>query len=591
ERDLSLAQRIGDQIAGAIANAQIYDDLKRAEQEMAVIAEISRLIGSTLDIEAVYERFAAETRKLIPFDSLIVNLMAVQPDCMQIAYASGLPLPRRHVGQIFPVAGTLAEAIMHARPGTIIQSHSPEELVSRFPSMVFSIQVGILSVLGVPLISNDEVIGTLIFRSKAPEAYKGQDLRLAEKIGAQIAGAMANAQLYANLKKTEHSLRESEEKYRELVEFLPISVFEIDQGKKIASFNHTALETFGYGPKDPIKEMEASRFIVPGEWKRLTEDMQEVMDGASRSSVEYRFIRKDGSTFTGLIYASPILRQGKPTGIRGAIIDITDRIKATEELQKAKTHLLQSEKLIALGRLSAGVAHEILNPVNIISLALQILLRGNELSPQAKQKIGICTDQIRRIVTIAEDLKRFSYMKENRLAMGDMAAAVDQVLELSLPQLKINGIKTEVQHPDDLPTTLMDRERLEQVILNLLTNAAAAMEGKKEKVLRIAIGRGATAEGRDCLRVTIADTGTGICKEDMTRIFEPFYTTKAPGKGTGLGLSISFSIIQDHSGRIWAENNEWGGASFYFEIPIITNEAVAAFQAKERLHGENSCSR
>jgi len=118
--------------------------------------------------------------------------------------------------------------------------------------------------------------------------------------------------------------------------------------------------------------------------------MLEVIDGASRSSVEYKFLRKDGSTFTGLVYVSPIIRQVSAVGIRGAAIDITDRIKAIEELQKTKDYLLQSEKLAAIGRLAAGVAHEILNPVNIISLALQILMKGSEISSKAKQEMTIC---------------------------------------------------------------------------------------------------------------------------------------------------------------------------------------------------------
>ncbi len=341
---------------------------------------------------------------------------------------------------------------------------------------------------------------------------------------------------------------------------------------RIISFNHTALETFRYSAEDPIIDIDGRQFFMPEEWERLEKDIQEVMDGASKSSLEYKFIRKDGSTFTGLVSVSPIIRQGVAVGIRGAIIDITDRIKAMEELQKAKDYLLQSEKLAAIGRLAAGVMHEILNPVNIISMELQLLMREGDLSPKARQRLTVCMEQIQRIVTIAAGLKGFSRNKENRLAMNNIAAAIDNVLTLYQPQLKMKGIQTDVQCPADLPMTLMDRERIEQVILNLIENAADAMEEKKEKVLRITIGRGTVGQEKDCLRVMIADTGTGIRKQDMTKLFEPFFTTKAPNKGTGLGLSISFGIIQDHGGRIWAENNEWGGASFFFEIPITADE-------------------
>jgi signal transduction histidine kinase len=105
------------------------------------------------------------------------------------------------------------------------------------------------------------------------------------------------------------------------------------------------------------------------------------------------------------------------------------------------------------------------------------------------------------------------------------------------------------------------------------------MEATEEKALRISADRRTAAGEKDMLRVTVADTGAGIRKQDMTKLFEPFFTTKAPGKGTGLGLSISFGIIQDHGGRIWAENNEWGGASFFFEIPIIADEGGTVIKA------------
>jgi len=194
-------------------------------------------------------------------------------------------------------------------------------------------------------------------------------------------------------------------------------------------------------------------------------------------------------------------------GIRGAAIDITDRIKAIEELQKTKDYLLQSEKLAAIGRLAAGVAHEILNPVNIISLALQILMKGSEISSKAKQEMTICMEQINRIVTIADNLNRFSRIRGNSPRWAISPKSSDHVLTLYLPQLKINGIQTDVQHPPDLPMTLMDRERIEQVILNLIANAAAAMEETEEKILRITIGRETATGKKDCLRVTIATPG------------------------------------------------------------------------------------
>jgi C4-dicarboxylate-specific signal transduction histidine kinase len=230
--------------------------------------------------------------------------------------------------------------------------------------------------------------------------------------------------------------------------------------------------------------------------------------------------------------------------------------------------LLQSEKLAYLGRLSAGVAHEILNPVNIISIELQILQTMKSLPPEVLEELNICMAQTSRIVTIAENLKQFSRIPEKKAIMADINYVIAHVLTLYATQLKIEGIETEVQYQPDLPVIAMDKEKIEQVILNLITNAMAAMEGKEIKVLRITTARETMFRDQDQLKIMFADTGTGIMSEHMSKLFDPFFTTKGQGKGTGLGLSISYGIIHDHGGRIWAENNEWGGASFYVRLPF-----------------------
>ncbi len=189
---------------------------ERLAQEMAVIAEIGRLIGSTLDIEEVYERFAAETQKLLLFDSLTVNLYNIQKNTICIAYVSGLGIDGRRYGDPLVLEGSLSEAVIRARTSLRIQPASIDEIVGQFPRLSPIFQAGLRSIMCIPLVYRDEVIGVLHFRSKRSNAYTEEDLRRAERIGVQIAGAIANAQLYAGLKKTEQELKESEQSYREL---------------------------------------------------------------------------------------------------------------------------------------------------------------------------------------------------------------------------------------------------------------------------------------------------------------------------------------------------------------------------------------
>jgi diguanylate cyclase (GGDEF)-like protein/PAS domain S-box-containing protein len=233
DQDLHLAERIGAQIAGAIANTQLFADLTQVEQEQrlnreraerlaeetAIVAEIGRVIGSTMNIDEVYERFATEAKKLIHFDRIAVNLCNTPDNTLTVGYVSGTDISNREKGGTSSLEGTLTNEVLRRRTSLIIQPESPEgidEIVRRIPKLLPTFEAGLRSLLCVPLISRNEVIGTLHFRSKKTNAYTDQDLRLAERIGAQIAGAIANVKLFAEIQNTEKELKESEKRYREL---------------------------------------------------------------------------------------------------------------------------------------------------------------------------------------------------------------------------------------------------------------------------------------------------------------------------------------------------------------------------------------
>ncbi len=239
--------------------------------------------------------------------------------------------------------------------------------------------------------------------------------------------------------------------------------------------------------------------------------------------------------------------------------------KTCQELQDTRDMLVQSEKLAAIGRLSAAVAHEILNPVNIISMRLQLLGQKEELPETVKKTLSICKDQINRIVEFTEDLGQFSRSSEKHISMGNLNEIIQHTLVLSGPQFKEYDIKTDVHYDNALPMIPLDKDRIEQVIFNLIDNATVAMVGRQTRILGITTGLSAPG---DYVQVILSDTGAGIDDSHMGKVFDPFFTTKDPGKGTGLGLFISYSIVHEHGGRIWAENNEGGGASFFIELPV-----------------------
>ena len=238
--------------------------------------------------------------------------------------------------------------------------------------------------------------------------------------------------------------------------------------------------------------------------------------------------------------------------------------KANRDLEETRDMLVQSEKFAAIGRLSAAIAHEILNPVNIISMRIQLLEALEGISESIRKPLRICKSQLNRIVTITESLGRSSRTSEKHRGIGDMNETIERVVDLIAPQLRVDGIQTHVELHSGLPFIPMDKERIEQVIFNLVSNAAVAMTGSENKVLKIRT----KPNPQGSVLIVVSDTGTGIDPGDIDKIFDPFFTTKNPGEGTGLGLFITYSIVQEHAGRIWAENNESGGASFYIDLPI-----------------------
>jgi PAS domain S-box-containing protein len=355
DRDLKLAEAIGAQIAGVIANAQFFLERKRAEealqrsqkeairlaQENAVMAEIGRVVSSTLNIEQVYESFAAEARKLIPFDRIAVSLNNRGEETATITYASGVEFKGKRIGDVFPLTRSGSEEVLRTRAGFLIQPEAIEELEGRFPGLIPTFQAGLRSMILVPLISRDKVIGVLHLRSKEAKAYTERDLRLAERIANQISGAIANAQLVQERKRAEEVLRESEERFRDLYDSAPVGYHEYDTEGRITNVNRTDLEMLGYSREEMI-----GQYI----WKfNVEEDMvrQQVLEKLQGlrppgRSLERIYRRKDGTTFP-ILFEDRLNQdeQGRITGIRCTIQDITERKRAEEALAKREAEAMR----------------------------------------------------------------------------------------------------------------------------------------------------------------------------------------------------------------------------------------------------------
>jgi signal transduction histidine kinase len=234
-----------------------------------------------------------------------------------------------------------------------------------------------------------------------------------------------------------------------------------------------------------------------------------------------------------------------------------------DELKSRQSQLLQTRKMAAVGTLTSGVAHELNNPLNNISLTVETLLDDyDEVDDAGKKKLlsDIFT-QVQRASATVRNLLDFTRKDQPVFTNVSITEVLDSTLKLVGNELSLAGVTTRLDVAEELPQTSGNPRNLQQLFLNLFLNAMQAMPHGGELVIR------ADRDG-DMIRIAVQDTGTGIAEEDLEKIFEPFYTTKEAGEGTGLGLSVSYSVIEKHGGRIEVESRLGEGTTFFVFLPI-----------------------
>ena len=350
KQDLHLAEKITMQISGAIANAQLFADLKKAKEEqrrnrenaeqladeIALIAEIGQIISSTVNIEEVYERFAEEMRKLIPFDRIVINFINVEMNTVTTLYTIGAGIADRKIGASYPLKGSGSFEMVRTRSSLLLQSEDFDKYKDRLPSLVSTFQAGFRSIMNIPLFSKGEIIGGLLLRSLKPGAYTDRDVRLAEKVGHQIAGAIANTQLYKELKETDKSLRLSEERFRRIFDEGPVGMVLVSPDDTIISANKVFCELLGY------TEQELAGHTVVDITSEEDKEKSRMLSGQLFAGsipmyrLEKRFVRKDGEIAWTNLTASAI--HGKKDQVVYAINIIEDLTESRRAIEKI--HLL-----------------------------------------------------------------------------------------------------------------------------------------------------------------------------------------------------------------------------------------------------------
>jgi PAS domain S-box-containing protein len=337
----------------------------------------------------------------------------------------------------------------------------------------------------------------------------------------------------------------------------PVLIVGVDS--KVQYANRAALREYGYEPPE-IPGLSVDDFVVASAQLSRRQTIPAPPDDKALWTGEHVHRRKDGSEFPAAVTLSHI-RDGNDN-IVGLVIGVRN---LTEE-RKVAEHLGRTEKLAAIGELVAGVAHELNNPLTGISTFAQLLLE-DKLQKEQSESVGLIKREADRAIGVIRDLLLFARKTEARDVRLEINTIVQHTVRLRTLASRSSGIEVHMHLDPGNPAVRGDEQKLQQVLLNLLVNAEAAMQKSEVRHLTVTTQKKASS-----VLLVIADTGHGMTAAVRQRVFEPFFTTKPPGEGTGLGLSVSYGIIQAHQGTIAVESTPDVGTTFTIVLPVYSEE-------------------
>ena len=359
----------------------------------------------------------------------------------------------------------------------------------------------------------------------------------------------------------EETLKVSEEKYRTMLDASPDGILLINLKGIITEVSEIGLELFGANSKDELIGKEFNHFVLSDDINVAIEMFEKAMNEGLAQNIGLKIRKKNQSIFFSEISSTLIQAlDGKPLSFMLIIRDISQR-------KKTETKKLHADRMASLGEMASGMAHEINQPLNIISMVMDKILFETAKTETInieflKNKSDKIFENITRIKNIIDHVRAFSRNDDNYvLAAFNINVSIGNAISMITEHFKHLGIRLNLKLDKQIPPIFGNTYKFEQVIVNLLTNAKDAVVEKKSKQKEFSdmmVGIN-TYQENQFLIVEITDNGIGINDDDIHEIMLPFYTTKEEGKGTGLGLSISYQIIQDMNGTIEITSNSLSG--------------------------------
>ncbi len=520
-------------------------DRERRAGRMAVLVDVARILASERSPDRLHRAIYAQVGRVLKRDAFYVALWDEPSATIRysLLYDEGVEYPGARV----PLGdGPTSRAIRERRTVVWAGRASPGG------RMWGNTSRHARAAIHAPLVKDGRVLGVLAVFSYG-EPYSDEDVRLFESIADQAAVAVEGVLLDKKASDADRGFRELIAAIERMVGH---TVMVTDLEGRITYAAGTE-STHGYTPEELVgKPITVLGRIVPV----ASGIAEEFTAAATRAEPWTRVVqatRRTGENFPLLVSASPYYdSDGTMTGVVSVAVDLTEQVES-------ERRLMQSTKLAAIGELVAGIAHELNNPLTVVKTVATLL--EAELEGEAAEDARAIREHADRAARIVRGLLHFARQTPHTRAPTDLNEVVGRVCRFREGGLRAQRVALHTAFAPGLPRTLADAPQLEQVVLNLLTNAEQAIVSGR--------GRGnvtvTTETGEGTLRFHVEDDGPGITEADLTRVFDPFFTTRAVGEGTGLGLAVSHGIIAEHGGTIRVRSGAGGGAVFTVEIPVV----------------------
>jgi len=531
------------------------EELNRRLSELFSLQELSYVLSDSLELDRIVDQVVRYAVRFLDAQGALLALVGeASTDPLQVAAAEGTLAPLR------------GQKVQPDDPGLIARSTGREhlELIRNSGATPTVVVKGFeaAAAAAVPLRSHGIVIGTLIITDPREGVFVPEDIRLLSTLATHAAVVIANARFF-------EMVRRAKEQWETAFDALSEGIAVVDDEGRVQRSNRALAGLLGM----PLQNVVGT-------------PLGEALLGKPNALQELLVATRRGDRPAPLVARSERLRRAvrvNAARIPGAATEqsIVVMVEDVTEQQALETQLVQSEKLAAVGQLVSGVAHELNNPLTSIAGLSEFLLEQKELGRKDRGHLQVIQEQAQRAGRIVRNLLTFARKGSAERVPVDLNDVIRRTLSLTAYDLKLKDIAVERELSGVLPDVFGDRHGLQQVVLNLVTNAAHAVaENPRERPRQITVST--WFDGQVHLRV--ADTGPGIPDEIVQSVFTPFFTTKEPGKGTGLGLSITYSIVESHGGQITLEpRTARGGAAFRVDLPPAP--ADVARPAMTPVHG------